>query len=497
VLYELAQQEWKSVLSASSIDTKVDNLHQTINEIIDKHCPLKHIKLREDKPPWFNHSIYSLMKARNHAYRKGCPSYLVLKEKVKKAVAASKKKYVNSILNSNTNTKQWWNNLKALNNNKLKPSSQPTKYYIDGKHLSSEEFSSNLNHYFATVGGKSKDPTNSNLTEGHGTGIQCISIGEVKSLLLSIDTTKSTSSQDFPSWVSKLGAEDICVPLHNIINSMLTQQKFPSLWKKAEIIPLPKKSTPSQYNDYRPISLLFHLGKICEQVIINKMKGTLSDCIHNNQYAYQPHISTTDALLDMVDDWTNNLDRKEVKYIQCAFLDFSKAFDRMDHYILTQKMLSFGFNPCLINLVGDFLRNRHHCVRVNDFHSNFIEVTVGAPQGTKLGPMLWLIYVNDLEAEEYSSTKHADDTTFYTPVYSSSGSIEPAVHIAKEWANNNNMLLNEKKTTILNISRCNRSNIDAHISLNNEPIMAVTSAKLLGVYVDNKLSFDSHVTEII
>ena len=170
------------------------------------------------------------------------------------------------------------------------------------------------------------------------TPLDHLSLGEIKLLLNKLNTRKSTSTEDFPTWVSAEASEDICVPLQDIINTMLTTSEFPCKWKRAQIKPVPKISSPTQYKDYRPISLLFHLGKLSEDVIINKMKSKLSELVDSNQYAYQPKIGTVDALIQLLDDFSENLDKAKTKFVQLAGVEFSKAFDRLQPNLLVNKM---------------------------------------------------------------------------------------------------------------------------------------------------------------
>lgn len=194
---------------------------------------------------------------------------------------------------------------------------------------------------------------------------------------------------------------------------MLTDCEYPDLWKRAQITPAPKVRQPNMLKDFRPISLLFHLGKVAEQVIVNKLRNPLADVIASNQYAYRPKLGTTDAILQLIDDCTADLDSIESKYVQLGCLDFSKAFDKLQPNIVLRKMRKSGINENIITIVDSFLSNRKQCVKVEDVFSMYDDVLVGAPQGTKLGPLLWLFYVNDLEVNDFNVVKYADDTTFY------------------------------------------------------------------------------------
>ena len=123
---------------------------------------------------------------------------------------------------------------------------------------------------------------------------------------------------------------------------------------------------PSQYKDFRPISLLFHLGKLAEDIVINKMRNTLSNIIDPSQFAYQNKIGTVDALIQLLDDYTSELDKPRVKFMQIAGIDFSKAFDRLQPPILIDKMRNYGFNENITKLVANFLQNQQQSVKYNN-----------------------------------------------------------------------------------------------------------------------------------
>ena len=151
--------------------------------------------------------------------------------------------------------------------------------------------------------------------------------------------------------------------------------------------------------------MLFHLGKVAEQAIVNKLKGPLKDVIASNQYAYRPKLGTTDAILQLIDDTTADLDLFESKFVQLASLDFSKAFDKLQPSIVIAKMRNYGINENILKLVESFLSNRKQSVKVDSVISESMDIFVGAPQGTKLGPLLWLFYINDLQVDNYLCCK--------------------------------------------------------------------------------------------
>ena len=439
--------------------------------------------------------------AKNEACHKGCPSHKLLRTICQQLLRQNKRKFVRETLNKNQNTKAWWDTIKKLTNT-TKQQQSSTHVIIDDTKLSNDTFCKNLNSYYVEVGGI-RATSNSAYVTTNTNKLDHLSIGEVKLLMRKLDISKATSNEDFPTWISKEGIEDIVIPLHNIINCALDTNSFPDIWKKAQVVPIPKNKTPSTYKDYRPISLLFHLGKLLEEVIISKMKSHLAEVLNANQYAYQQKLSTTDAILQLIDDWTSVLDSNtNVKLIQNACLDFSKAFDRMQHPILICKMNHLGFNANVIALVESFLESRQQCVKYYDNFSDYKPIQVGAPQGTKLGPILWLIYVDDLKSfdNDTKCIKYADDTTFYKPIIdTSTENISDAILLANTWSEQNNMILNSSKTVILNVAFTNKPAMHLGISYGDDNLFISPSehTKFLGIFIDNTLTFSRHVDYII
>ena len=308
----------------------------------------------------------------------------MLRAIVQRLIRRSRRAFVQDHLNNCKNVKAWWKRTNQL----IKPSKQVSQsaVIVDGKRLNGEDMANNLNIYYKSIRGDVVvTPITSHSTIN--TPIEPVSIGEVKSLIKQLDTSKSTSTEDFPTWVTKLTVEDICIPITDIINCMLSTSTYPDKWKSAQVVPVPKTSQPTHCKVYRPISLLYRLGKLSEQVIVNKIKPRLDEIIDMNQYAYRTSLGTTDAMLHFVHTVTKSLDSLSTSFVQCAFLDFSKAFDCLQPQILLQKMHYLNFNNSLISLVSDFLTNRKQCVRFNSYFSTYLDICVGAPQGTKLGPI--------------------------------------------------------------------------------------------------------------
>ena len=179
------------------------------------------------------------IETRDKAHR--CKSWKSLCALVQRRKRSSKRGFVKSRLNSNQNTKEWWTTLNSLTN-KNKAAGPSEKHVINDQILSTEEFCSSLNDYYISVGGEPQQNVTMNSIVDIDVPLQHFSIGEIKLLMRKIDPSKSTSTDDFPTWLSKDCIEDVCIPLHNIINCMLTTGEYPYCWKKAQVTTNPKCS---------------------------------------------------------------------------------------------------------------------------------------------------------------------------------------------------------------------------------------------------------------
>ena len=296
-------------------------------------------------------------------------------------------------------------------------------------------------------------------------------------------------------------ADDPCVPLCSIFNQCLSSGQYPKVWKNAEIMPVEKNKSANTVSDFRPISLLWHLGKVFEKAIMYFYVDHVLPDLNTNQFAYQKGKSTVDALLCAIDFWTGQLDKPDAKYVTTAFLDMSKAFDRMDRGKLIDLLMERNINDTLVNIVNSFLSDRYQTVRLGHATSSTLSVANGTPQGTLLGPMFWLLYVDNLDAS-CKIIKYADDLTMIgdaTTSYQSPQNIQSSIDIVSEWCDQNNMLANAKKSNIMHISnkRTKTSTCNAPSAiLNGETIPTVKSSKFLGIAVDEHLSFEQHVQDV-
>ena len=210
-------------------------------------------------------------------------------------------------------------------------------------------------------------------------------------------------------------SSNIAPSVTKLFNANLLQGQIPSDWKKANVTPIPKTSTSNSPTNFRPISVLPVLTKVYESLIHQQVYRylTTNSLLHPCQSGFRPAHSTQDTLLKTVGDWKIALDRGE--YIGAILIDLSKALDSIDHNILLNKLSAYGITKNELKWFKDYLTGRMQRVCVDSTFSDWTTITRGVPQGSILGPLLFLIYVNDLPdvATQCTLNLYADDTTLY------------------------------------------------------------------------------------
>ena len=246
-------------------------------------------------------------------------------------------------------------------------------------------------------------------------GDQPITVTEisVQRKLCEISCARTGGPDDLPNWVLREFADILAASVADILNSSFSECKIPRAWKIADVSPLPKAPTVNDINkDLRPISLTSTLSKGAESFVIDEdLKPALLSAVDPSQFGFIQGSCTTFALISMFHHWMQATDGTG-STVRTALLDFRKAFDLVDHHILFGKLLTLGIKPTVVNWVIDFLRNRQQRVKLSGVFSDWLDVPAGVPQGTRLGPWLFLAMINDLRLpEEFLMWKFADDTT--------------------------------------------------------------------------------------
>ena len=333
-------------------------------------------------------------------------------------------------------------------------------------------------------------------------GDECIqvTVDSVTEKLRQIDKSKASGPDNLPAWLLKTYADILAPAITIVLNSSFLEGKVPSMWKIANIAPLPKAQDIEDFNkDLRPIALTSTLSKIAEEYIIqNELKPKLLNIIDPNQFGFIPGSSTKFALISMLHKWLAATADGTSSTVRVILLDFKKAFDLVDHNILFAKLYSYGIKPTVLNWIVDFLRNRYQRVKIDsNCFSDFLHVPAGVPQGTKLSPWLFLAMINDLRLSNdplEDMLKYADDSIISKVVpMSNNSALQLIVDEAVGWSDQNKLQLHPTKCKEFRIQFSKREYIPEPIIISGQQLEIVKSAKSLGVTLTDDLKWNKHI----
>ena len=458
-----------------------------------------------------------MIKKQNNQYKKflknGClPETKVRVDKFRndcfEAINAAKKAYLdnmgNKLIDSKSSPKTYWKILKKVMNKSCIPRLPPVllnnKLIINCKEKAQCFNTFFLTHCQPNIN-NSVLPLFSYLTDSRVGTIQFTN-DEIKSIILSLNPHKSQGCDNISIQVLQLCADSIHIPLGIIFRKILETGIFPEKWKLANVTPIHKKGDKQLISNYRPISLLPVCSKIFEKIIFNNLYSYLvtNNLISANQSGFRPGDSTTNQLLYLVHMIHLALD--EQKEVRSVFLDISKAFDKVWHEGLLFKLKQNGIEGNLLKLLESYLSNRNQRVVINGFESAWGVIGAGVPQGSVLGPLLFLIYINDLENGIKSNVKFfADDTSLFSIVSNptlSADELNADLNEVGNWANQWKMSFNPdptKQAVEMLFSRKKLDQCHPPLFFNNRPVVPVNDHKHLGIILDCKLFFTKHICE--
>ena len=299
----------------------------------------------------------------------------------------------------------------------------------------------------------------------------------------------------------KLRARPITPSLTKLFNKCLSTETFPDIWKAANITPVYKKGTKTDKTNYRPISLLPALSKVFERILFNRIYRYCEDngILTWRNSGYKKWDSTINQLLYISDMIYKNLDNRDDTCL--VFLDQSHAFDRIWHDGLIAKLKMYGINGHFANVLKSYLHNRRVCVVIEGCESHWCNITAGVPQGSILGPLLFLLYINDIiNTLQTDIHLYADDDVLMCNLNATPNAtdvINQDLQQLHTWAQTWYMSFNTSKTKYMIISNKYVPQAYPTIELNNVEIEKVSCFKQLGLYFDEKMTWESHIDHIV
>ena len=357
-----------------------------------------------------------------------------------------------------------------------------------------------LNHYFCSVFSHDNNDDfpyigDSPFPNMPPIELHCVGINKV---LKSLDPSKAAGPDGLPSRYLKLIADELTPSLFLLFSASLQQGRIPADWKRAMITPIFKKGLRNDPTNYRPISLTSIICKVLERIIYSHIMSNLEchNVLNNAQFGFRQRRSADLQLLQTVHDLALGLNEKS--QTDCIFLDFSKAFDKVSHHLLLLKLRYYGINGPLIKWITSFLTNRTQQVICDGSISKLANVTSGVPQGSVLGPLFFLLFINDLPESVHSSCRlFADDCLLYRQIHTTHDAdvLQQDLLTLEQWADRWLMKFNPIKCVVLKVTN-KACPIHKHYLLYNQELCHVTEAKYLGLTLDSHLTFSKHIDNI-
>ena len=512
---------WQKHLgSLKCSNEQVKLLNETLLNIYSNFIPNKVKKIRPNEVPWMTRSIKNFLRKKNRIYRNAVKkghsiekSDILEKMIVDGAnmIENAKKSYLLNVgksLAQKTSTRAYWSLInKVLNKNKV-PSIPPL--LENGIFVTDfSEKAQLFNDYFAsqcsTIDTGSVIPT---LTPKTTTVIADINISDegILSIIRSLNPSKAHGCDEISVRMIRLSDTALIYPLKLIFTNCIRTGVFPDIWKLANIVPIHKRDQKNQLKNYRPISLLPIFGKIFEKLIYNAIYTHIVSCglLNPNQSGFRPGDSTINQLLSITNYIFQAFDCNPPQDVRSVFLDLSKAFDRVWHDGLIYKLQLYGVSGPFLALLKSFLSKRKQRTVLNGKCSNWKEISAGVPQGSILGLLLFLIYINDLTDELKCNVKlFADDTSIFRVVddlNEAASDLNHDLEVIRMWAITWRMSFNpdlSKRAVELRFSTRKVQGQHPDIIFNVVAVDKVTTHKHLGLILDSKLSFVPHIKATI
>ena len=322
----------------------------------------------------------------------------------------------------------------------------------------------------------------------------------INKLLRETNIKKSTGYDNLPPKIVKISADILTAPTTNLVNLMIKTSIFPDSAKKAAISPIFKNDDRTIKSNYRPLSVLPCFSKIFENVLKDQITPYFENFLSMYLTAYRKNFSSQHMLLRLIETWKNQLDNSCI--VGAVLMDLSKAFDCIPHDLLIAKLNAYGFDESALCLIYSYLKNRFQSVRINSVYSVYLLILSGVPQGSILGPIFFNIFINDfiLFLKKSDPFNFADDNTlaaYAKLLVDVIATLESECDISINWLSLNNMIANPSKFHAIFLSK-NKTldTVGLPIRVKDQTICSEPEVKLIGITIDDKLKFDTHISKL-
>lgn len=505
----ISDTNWIELLSHLSAEDAVDKFYNSINCIIKDHVPLSSLKA-SNFPIWFSHSTIKVFNKKQKAWVKwkkynNNSDYLKfsdLRVSFKDMCKNCFKQYMQSVEdNISTNIKYFWS---YIANRKSKSGIPSCMAYQNNQSTHPETICNMFSDFFKSVfepssptlcqWRPSSNCSNSNIM------LSNLIFDEDKVLreLRNLDPSKGPGPDGIPPSFLKNTASTIYVPLTILYNKCISHGTFPEIWKHAYITPVHKSGSKQDIEQYRPISILSTLSKLFERLVHNEIYPILHNILIQEQHGFVKRRSTNSNLIIFTTSLFESLDRRV--QVDAVYTDFKKAFDKVDHEMLLNKISYNGIRGDLLRWFQSYITNRSQKVVINGYQSSSVLVTSGVPQGSILGPLLFVLFINDIN-HCFQNSKfllYADDLKAYMPIKT----IDDCTLFQQDldrlsiYCKDNKLQLSLPKCNVITFTK-NINKTTYAYSLCDTRLNRVTCLRDLGVQLDSQLCLNLHVENIV
>lgn len=508
----LSNIDWQSIFTLESIEDDVSAFYETLQECCDLFIPLSgSSSSRSHYPKWYSRALIKIISNKNKMHKKwkrfqnprDYDEFSLLRDRVKAVQSQCFKEFTGKAEKIvRHNPKYFWTYVKS----KKKCSSYPKEFsYNDEKFSEGQNICNAFNTFFESVFTASRS-YNNNPSVSSSHNISCndaisnidISPSIIEKLLCKLDKSKGAGFDGIPPLFLANCSKTLAYPIYILFKNSLKKAMFPSVWKKALIIPIHKKGSKSNITNYRPISILSTIAKVFEKVIYDGIYQTISRGINTSQHGFLKGRSTASNLALFTNYVLEHMEGGG--QIDVIYTDFEKAFDRVDHSILVRKLELLGIHGDLLRWVVSYLSNRSQAVVLGGYRSDFITIPSGVPQGSHLGPLFYNAYIYDI-SNCINNAKHllyADDKKVFMRVSSFSDCelIQMDLNNLLAYYKNNNITISISKCQCISFTRKTKP-IIFNYKFEDVVIDRVEIVRDLGVLLDAKMSFSNHVENIV
>lgn len=510
---DLGNTNWEDLFSdIDDPDTLVEIFYNVVNQTIERNVPRFFVHTNSH-PPWFSNGLIRLIREKNK-YRKRYNKYknpmdkIAFKSCSKQCDELSKecyKTYINRIeKHISANPKSFWTFIK----NKRGVSKSYPATMTDGSTTANDgsDVCNMFGSYFSSVYSSenqssiSSQHINSRIVINNSDSFALANIKQedIFKKLKSLDITKGPGSDQIPAIFIKRCAEELTIPLNIIFNKSLCVGVFPEQWKLAKVVPIHKGDDDQLVSNYRPISILCAIAKVFEALICPLIQSYFKRFVSNHQHGFIAGRSTCSNLVSFIEHVIDKVDNNE--QVDVVYTDFCKAFDKVSHAVLIDKLISYGFAGSFVKWLSSYLTGRFFYVVANGYKSDIFRISSGVPQGSHLGPLLFTIFINDLPdyLNNTMAFLFADDLKILRVIKSFSDVklLQEDINRLLEWCDRNDMQFNVKKCSQITFTRKHKF-IESNYNMNGQYLNKVEVVRDLGVLLDKQLTFIPHIDAII